>query len=156
VPEPVFMIQVVCNSDVIPNPFGKGEFQKKDLSAIIILIDFIVIFSLIIFAYILNSAQLAYVAKFQDDTLEMTDFTIRVKNLPHDAKYLGEDMSLKAFLMAHFESVIKNQINKENKKAGDEPVDFDDISIDKLRDTSRRSISDIADINFGMSTMYEF
>jgi hypothetical protein len=115
VAEPVFLIQALCTSAAIPNPFGAGEFQKADLSSIIIPIDLLVIFSLLTFASILNSAQLAYVAKFRDDTLEMTDFTIRVKNLPHDAKYGGENINLTAFLMAHFESVIKDQINKENK-----------------------------------------
>jgi len=40
----------------------------------------------------------------------MTDFTLRVKNLPHHKYYGDNDEALKAVLMAHFEEVIKDEL----------------------------------------------
>ena len=38
----------------------------------------------------------------------MNDFSIRVKGMPHDNRYGCEDFILRAYLINHFESVIKD------------------------------------------------
>lgn len=40
----------------------------------------------------------------------MTDFTIRVKGIPHHLKYEDVDSALRAVLIAHFEHTIKDEI----------------------------------------------
>jgi hypothetical protein len=40
----------------------------------------------------------------------MDDFTVRIKNLPKDHMYGGDPNHLKAYLMSHFEKVIKNEL----------------------------------------------
>lgn len=40
----------------------------------------------------------------------MTDFTIRVKNLPHHTLYDDKDDVLRAMLTAHFEEIIRDEI----------------------------------------------
>jgi hypothetical protein len=61
----------------------------------------------------------------------MTDFTIRVKNLPHHALYNNNDDLLRAILTAHFEDVIKDEMQQRRKNAdlmGEDEDDFDDLS----------------------------
>ena len=82
----------------------------------------------------------------------MNDFTIRVRPMPHDGKYGDSNSLLKAFLTAHFESVIKDKYAEnliEKRGTGD----FDDIrnqNADKIA-----KISEIADINFGRSKNWD-
>lgn len=57
----------------------------------------------------------------------MTDFTIRVKNLPHHNLYGDKDDILRAMLTAHFEEILRDEVKlleqeKENDGGGD---DFD-------------------------------
>lgn len=77
-----------------------------------VFVDLFVIVIFLAFTNILERSQKNYVKGFKDDTLEMTDFTIRVKPMPHDAKYGDSEPTLRAFLMVHFETIIKNEFNK--------------------------------------------
>ena len=76
----------------------------------------------------------------------MTDFAIRIKNLPNDAMFGGNPENLKGYLKEHFEALIKDDIKKLEPTTSD---DFDDISKDKMVINKWQ----IADINFGLSTM---
>jgi hypothetical protein len=82
----------------------------------------------------------------------MNDFTIRIKPMPHDAKYGDRDSILKSFLTAHFESIIKDKYaENEIEKRGS--GDFDDIrnqNADKIA-----KLSEIADINFGRTKSWD-
>ena len=92
-------------------PGTSKTFLKQDLGWIVVFVDLFVIITFLSFVNILEKSQKTYVKSFKDDTIEMTDFTIRVKPMPHDAKYGDNDESLRAFLMAHFESIIKDEYN---------------------------------------------
>jgi len=43
----------------------------------------------------------------------MDDFTIRVKNLPKDHMFGGNSEYLKAYLIKHFETIISDELIKE-------------------------------------------
>jgi len=102
-PEPQMVIVAECISDTIINPYNKSQkFPKSSLGLVVVFIDFLVIISFLVFTWILQSSQEAYVKQFRNDTLEMTDFAIRVKRIPHDKKYGDDDEILRAFLTAHF------------------------------------------------------
>ena len=49
-------------------------------------------------------------AELRGNTIEMTDFTIRVKNLPHHTVYGDKDDILRAMLIAHFEELIRDEV----------------------------------------------
>lgn len=63
----------------------------------------------------------------------MTDYTIRIKNIPHHKLYDDHDDVLRSYLTAHFQQVIKDEISyvrehNEWRDADDDGVnDYDDI-----------------------------
>ena len=46
---------------------------------------------------------------FERDTVQLTDFTIRVTNLPHHEHY-GDDGVLRAVITRHFEELVKEEV----------------------------------------------
>lgn len=89
----------------------------------------------------------------------MTDFTIRVKNLPHHKYYGDSDEVLKAILMIHFQEVIKDELKlMQERKAfidrdGDGVNDMEDFT--KIGESARGTLKaldwEVADITFGKS-----
>ena len=65
---------------------------------------------MICFIYILDARQNEYIAQFNDDTIMMSDYTIRVKNLPKDKKYEDREEILRAHLWLHFESLLMEKL----------------------------------------------
>ena len=63
----------------------------------------------IIFLEVAESGQKEYVEQFKDETIEMDDFSLRIKNLPKDIHYGNEPEFLKAYLHEHFEAIVKDQ-----------------------------------------------
>ena len=109
--EPRLMALVKCVSPKIPNPFVEGEeFDKEQLGYLIVFIDIFTVICIFLFAEALNNAQEEYAAYFHSSTIEMTDFTIRVKRLPHHTTYGDKDDVLRAVLTAHFEEIIRDEI----------------------------------------------
>jgi len=117
--------------------------------------------SVILFTWILIETQEDYVDRFNDQTIQMTDFTIRVKNLPHHKFYGDNDEALKAVLMTHFSEVIKDELkhikemNEFVDADGDGINDNEDFS--KIGDSARGTLKaldwEVADINFGKSEL---
>ena len=66
------------------DPFIGIPINKKDFGTIIILIDSLVIASLLIFTWALDIGQQNYVKMYLDHTIDMSDFTIRISNLPDE------------------------------------------------------------------------
>lgn len=87
------------------------------LGWIVVAADFFVIIAFQIFSYVLEQGQENYVNQFREDTLEITDFAIRVKNVPHNMDYGDTDINLQAFLMTHFQQVIKDQWLRQYNQA---------------------------------------
>ena len=69
---------------------------------------------LILFTNVLKFTQNTYVEKFDETTLEVQDFTIRVDNLPHQLEYLYDENVFRGILTQHFEQVIKDQMAVED------------------------------------------
>jgi len=109
---------------------------KQDLGWIVVFVDLVIIITFLTFTNILEKSQKTYVKSFKDDTIEMTDFTIRVKPMPHDAKYGDTDATLRAFLMAHFEAIIKDEFNERQQYRSElnstrQAKDFDNLFVTK-------------------------
>jgi hypothetical protein len=120
VPEPRIIILAMCEDLDIMDPFTGITIHKKDFGMIIVIVDIIVILALIIFTWALEIGQENYVKMYLDHTIEMTNFTIRIKNLPDEKFYChdpegGEpletltnhkefrDNMLKGLLIDHFQ-----------------------------------------------------
>ena len=83
-------------------PYTGYKVAKDDFGLFIVLIDFVVVISVAVFAHVLSQRQMDYVEEFRRRTIQMSDFSLRVKNLPNDEEYGGEDRILKAHLWGHF------------------------------------------------------
>jgi len=97
-------------------------FEKTSLGYIVVIVDFFVIIIFLLFTNLLEKSQRNYVRKFYNDTLELTDFTIRVRPMPHDAKYGDSESVLRAFLTTHFREIIKDkyaELELKKKPSGD-------------------------------------
>jgi len=123
--------------------------------------DILSVLSVILFTWILIETQEDFVDRFNNQTIQMTDFTIRVKNLPHHKYYGDNDEALKAVLMAHFSEVIKDELKlmKERKEFidadGDGVNDIDDFT--NINESARGTLKaldwEVADITFGKSEL---
>lgn len=102
--EPSIIAIASCHATSMYNPFNTNqEIDKNDFGHIIIIFDIITIFAIIIFVKVLEVTQKEYVDHFDEATLEMTDFTIRVDNLPHHKFYGDNDDALRAIITSHFQ-----------------------------------------------------
>lgn len=87
----------------------------------------------------------------------MTDFTIKVAPIPHNAMYGNEDCMLRAYLRTHFQSIIEDEYMRDKKERQEE--DFDNLNSSRaLTDGTSDKLSklvEIADINFGNSNNWD-
>jgi len=99
-----------CISNNVTNPFTGKVYTKEQLGGFIVGFDIATIIFLILFTWILKKTQKEYIDKFNRDTIQMTDFSIRVKGIPHHKFYSDkdgdDDGTLKAVLLKHFEQVV--------------------------------------------------
>ena len=82
------------------------SIQKNYFGLFVVFIDFVSVLMIIVFIYTLDNRQNEFIAAYNKKTITMSDYTIRVKNLPNDAEYGGKEEVLKAHLWAHFESIL--------------------------------------------------
>lgn len=144
----------------VHNPFSGDEFAKDQLGVMIVFFDIFSVLALIVFAKVLISTQEDYVKAFDKATIQMTDFTIRVRNLPHHLMYDDKDDVLRAILMQHFQQIIKDEIEvkKEQARLIEKDMEFDGLSeIAPMKSENQLEPLDyeIADINFGKGNMTE-
>ena len=124
---------------------------------IIVVVDIFVILALIIFTWALEIGQENYVKMFLDHTIEMTDFTIRIKHLPEESQYCDcdspehRDDILKALLTNHFQSLLKDYLHEQDLAVLHE---FDESSRYHTKVT-KPYLWDIADICFGKGQLKE-
>ena len=95
---PEFMIVGDCILDDVINPFSGDIMHKETLGVIIVSLDILVVMIVVCFITYLHRRQKDYIDQFKDQTIEMTDFTIRVENLPPDYMFQGNPEILKVFL----------------------------------------------------------
>ena len=72
--------------------------------------EMVVFIIFVMFINWLEGSQLRYIEQFKAETIEMDDFTIRVKSLPNDYMIGHEPSDLKILMQYHFERVIQAQI----------------------------------------------
>jgi hypothetical protein len=105
-----------CDDLDMPNPFSDTPLTKYDLGYIILIVDSIVIFVLLLFIYLIEVGQKNFIEIFNANTITPEDFTLKIKGMPDEALYsIGDgnkveyrDETLKALLINHFQSVIKD------------------------------------------------
>ena len=106
--DPNVIVTSKCIVAGMINPFSGEEVSKYTLGTVVVIIDMLIVICFCVFIQFLEAAQKKYVNKFKDQTIEMTDFTIRVKHLPLDKQFGGDPEHLKAYLIRHFQSIIEN------------------------------------------------
>ena len=83
-----------CNSSDIVITGPNIVISKAKLGMVVIWIDIISIIIIISFAKIIKWRQADYVQLFNQSTIKISDFTIRVKNLPLDREFDGDESIL--------------------------------------------------------------
>ena len=68
----------------------------------VVIIDLISVFIIMVFIKVLDRRQDEFIQQFKDDTVQVSDYTIRVKNMPKTLSYGDDDQILKAKLWDHF------------------------------------------------------
>ena len=109
-----------CISNNVTNPFTNKIYTKEQLGRFIVGFDIVTIIFLIMFTRILKKTQKEYIDKFNRKTIQMRDFSIRVKGIPHHNFYSDSggdrkryDSTIKAVLQMHFEQVVINSLKEE-------------------------------------------
>jgi hypothetical protein len=110
------MLAAYCQAQVAKNPFSGEEASKYAVGWAVVIVDIIMVIIFLIYIEILEFSQKTYVAEFKDQTIEMTDFTIRVENLPEATEYGENTDNLKAYLMEHFGKIIKDGVEKREEQ----------------------------------------
>lgn len=119
------MIIADCILDDLENPFTGKNINKGDLGIIIVLTDFVVVIFTMLFITWIETSQKAFTKQYKDSVIDMADFTIRVKKIPHQKQYGESDDILRGLLIEHFENVIKDKMEEDGIE--DEPADFDKL-----------------------------
>ena len=105
VAEPTIIAIAGCKQDTVrinlSDDFEK-EVNKNDFGVFVVLWDFLVIIILVWFVNFLNKRQMEYSKKFEDETIEMTDFCMRFGNLPKNKFFKGNQKVLKTILWDKF------------------------------------------------------
>lgn len=118
------------------------------MANVIVWIDMVVVISFLIFIWVMEDSQEAYAHQFKEESIEMNDFSIRVKGMPLDHQYGNDENNLRAFLTHHLEGVIRDEMAAKGKAPS---ADFDDIGADGA---ALQSFDwEVADINFGRTNM---
>ena len=146
--EPVFLIIADCILDDIANPLTGEPIGKGDLGFIIVITDFAVVIFTMLFITWIETSQKAFTKQYKDSVIDMADFTIRVKKIPHQKQYNDSDDILRGLLIEHFENIIKDKMKEEMDEG--EPADFDKLQDQKLPKSTKW---EIADVSFGKSDM---
>ena len=127
-----------CESGTIS--FGGYDYTREDLAIFVVLFDIASCVMIMIFGWALNRAQHIYVKKFMMSTIEMNDFTVRVKNLPLPSRYEAKDIMLKVLLYEHFSRLIKFL---KNDQSGEWDEIFGAIKVREAR--KKRELNPVID-----------
>lgn len=63
------MAQAICISDTIKVPYSNIEISKDSFGLFVVFIDLLVIFSILIFIYVLDTRQNEYIQQFNKNTV---------------------------------------------------------------------------------------
>jgi len=107
---------------------------------LILIVDFIVVFTTICFINLLDKRYREYADIFDKRNVEMRDFTIQVTNLPMDFEFGGKDILLTAQLWNHFEKHLKEAMESAPRENENQ---------ERLDQLDKDRCWEVTDINFG-------
>jgi hypothetical protein len=90
VPEPEMLVLAVCEMLEITDPFSGEKLQKSEFGMIIVVVDVFVVIFILLFTWTLEIGQENFVKIYDKGTIEMSDFSLRVKKMPDESKYSPE------------------------------------------------------------------
>lgn len=126
---PHMLVMASCVQEKFKDPFTGTEYTKETLGVLVVFFDMASVLCILAFAIILMDTQEEYVETFDESTIEMADFTVRVKNLPHHKLYDNNDEALRGALMAHFSKIVQDEIQyTKDKELFGKDEDFDDVA----------------------------
>lgn len=76
-----------CLSDEIAIPYTSFTVDKGYFALYVVGLDIVIGFSFILFISVIRTRQEEYIVEFLMQTVQMSDFTVRVSNLPCDLEY---------------------------------------------------------------------
>lgn len=79
---------------------------KDEFTVLVVAIDVLVVILYIIFYNRLEEQQIQFVEKFEGDTIQMTDFTVMLENLPPDKFFNGDEDVMRMYLWQHCETIL--------------------------------------------------
>lgn len=119
--KPNIIAVATCKLDSVDVSVGfRGEIyaartiKKGHFSVFLVLLDFLIVLLLIWFYNRLDEQQKAFHEKFETETIEMTDFTIMLENLPADAFFHGDENIMRARLWNQIENILQNEAIEQN------------------------------------------
>ena len=86
--------------------------DREDFGTVVVFIDMVVVLTFIGFIWMLEKGQESYIDQFERQTIEMTDFGVRIKGMPLDDEYKNDEAGLRAHLIDHFDSIVMEQMIK--------------------------------------------
>ena len=86
---------------------GGAKIDREDFGMIVVAIDMLVIITIVLFIWFLEKGQESFIEQFEQETIEMTDFSVRIKGMPEDDKYKNDEAALRAHIIDHFETIVK-------------------------------------------------
>lgn len=90
VPEPEMLVLAVCEMLEITDPFSGEKLQKSEFGMIIVIVDVFVVIFILLFTWTLEIGQENFVKIYDKGTIEMSDFSLRVKKMPDESLYSPE------------------------------------------------------------------
>lgn len=96
VPEPIVIARASCKSSLVKIPFSEEMVSKDQLGSMVVLIDIVAVISMLLFVCILDMRQEEFINAFKESTIQMDDYSLKIKNFPNDEEFLNEEYLLKA------------------------------------------------------------
>ena len=96
-------------------PQGKGQIKipKSNFSIFIVLFDWLTIIILLWYVGWLDDRQKTFVEKYQNETIEMPDFTIRFEKMPANRFFEGKEKKLKWALYDKISRILVDEAEAE-------------------------------------------
>jgi hypothetical protein len=90
------VFQTACTSDTIQVPYTDYTIDKSLFGLIVVLVDVAVIIAFYVFTAVVRQRQLEYIREFKLQSIQMSDFTVRLEGLPCDLEYGDNEHVLRA------------------------------------------------------------
>lgn len=113
VAEPEIIAKAECLQEYIEIPFIGYRMPETALGPLLVGMNAVSVFTVILFIVYVEILQEEYILEFKSQTVSMSDFAIRVKNLPKASTYGGDLDVLRAELWKFFQDLLVNQYKED-------------------------------------------